>query len=125
VGASRGGGGAARALTAPRRDGATHAFVAASPFARAQAQDAFGDCLYSPRDVAGFALGLASIGARPSSQRRCMSAHALPRFAHPRARAGCWLVAQLPQVLANARNGSADALSPWFLVRYDPGSRCW
>ncbi len=38
----------------------------------------------------------------------------------PPRRAGCWLVAQLPQVVANHRRGSADALSPWFLVRAPP-----
>ena len=28
---------------------------------------------------------------------------------------GCWLVAQLPQLLENARTQNVEALSPWFL----------
>ncbi len=43
----------------------------------------------SYRDLAGFILGMASIG--------------------------CWLVAQLPQMISNYRTKSAEALSPYFL----------
>ena len=45
-----------------------------------------------PVDVAGFALGLASIA--------------------------CWLVAQLPQFIQNFRLKSAESLSPWFLAEW-------
>ena len=55
-------------------------------------RDAFADCVYSPVDVAGFALGLASIA--------------------------CWLVAQLPQFIQNFRLKSAESLSPWFLAEW-------
>jgi len=63
----------------------------ASPFIR----DAFRDCVGSSRDAAGFALGLASIA--------------------------CWLVAQVPQVVRNARAGTAEALSPLFLAAWLAG----
>ena len=43
----------------------------------------------STSDYIGFAAGLGSIA--------------------------CWLVAQLPQLLENARTQSVEALSPWFL----------
>ena len=46
----------------------------------------------SARDVAGFVAGVLSIGA--------------------------WLVAQMPQIVSNFRNRSADALSAWFLVEW-------
>lgn len=63
----------------------------ASPFIR----DTFRDCVIYGRDAAGFALGLASIA--------------------------CWLVAQLPQVVRNARAGTAEALSPAFLAAWLAG----
>ncbi len=47
-------------------------------------------CSY--RDLAGFILGMSSIA--------------------------CWLVAQLPQIISNYRNKSAEALSPWFLAEW-------
>lgn len=46
----------------------------------------------SARDVAGFVAGVLSIGA--------------------------WLVAQMPQIVSNFRNRSADALSAWFLAEW-------
>lgn len=48
--------------------------------------------LCSARDYIGFVLGLASIVT--------------------------WMVAQLPQVISNIRNRSAEALSPWFLAEW-------
>ena len=50
------------------------------------------DCLRSGWDMAGFVLGMASIG--------------------------CWLVAQMPQIISNFRNQSAEALSPYFLAEW-------
>lgn len=52
----------------------------------------FHDCVYDGRDMLGVAFGLCSIG--------------------------CWLVAQLPQLIANYRRESADALSPFFLAQW-------
>lgn len=31
---------------------------------------------------------------------------------------GCWMVAQLPQLVRNYRSKSAEALSPWFLAEW-------
>ena len=31
---------------------------------------------------------------------------------------GCWLVAQMPQIISNFRNQSAEALSPYFLAEW-------
>ena len=31
---------------------------------------------------------------------------------------GAWLVAQMPQIVSNFRNRSADALSAWFLAEW-------
>lgn len=31
---------------------------------------------------------------------------------------GAWLVAQMPQIISNFRNRSADALSAWFLAEW-------
>jgi uncharacterized protein with PQ loop repeat len=53
-------------------------------------QHTFGDCLHSEAERASFTLGLLSI---------C-----------------CWLGAQLPQVVKNARTGTAESLSPFFLA---------
>jgi hypothetical protein len=58
----------------------------------------FGDCLYSAQERASFILGLLSIA--------------------------CWLVAQLPQVIKNARRGTAEALSPLFLANWLAGDLC-
>mmetsp|Transcript_16244 Transcript_16244/g.41508 ORF Transcript_16244/g.41508 Transcript_16244/m.41508 type:complete len:99 (-) Transcript_16244:890-1186(-) len=53
-------------------------------------QKYFCDCVYDWQEFAGFACGLASILV--------------------------WLVAQLPQLVENYRNKTAEALSAWFLV---------
>ncbi|KAK9916580.1 hypothetical protein WJX75_004456 [Coccomyxa subellipsoidea] len=58
----------------------------------------FRDCVYSYQDLAGFILGMSSIG--------------------------CWLVAQMPQFISNFRNKSAEALSPWFLAEWLMGDTC-
>lgn len=55
----------------------------------------FSDCVYTPWDMFGFAIGLSSI-----------------LF---------WLVAQLPQFVRNIRCQSAEALSPWFLFQWLSG----
>ncbi|KAG1660749.1 hypothetical protein FOA52_010623 [Chlamydomonas sp. UWO 241] len=55
----------------------------------------FHDCIYTQRDGAGFALGLVSIAF--------------------------WVCAQVPQVIGNIRNQSAEALSPWFLAQWFAG----
>jgi len=52
----------------------------------------FHDCIYNGREMTGFAFGLCSIA--------------------------CWMVAQLPQLIANYRRQSADALSPFFLSQW-------
>ena len=52
----------------------------------------FQDCVYTHRDLLSFLVGLSSIAF--------------------------WLVAQLPQFIENIRSGTADALSPWFLVQW-------
>jgi hypothetical protein len=52
-----------RCVLAPLRHSALTRHRLSLLLLAAQAQEAFGDCLYSPRDVAGFALGFASIGA--------------------------------------------------------------
>ncbi|KAL6775749.1 hypothetical protein ACKKBG_A18340 [Auxenochlorella protothecoides x Auxenochlorella symbiontica] len=52
----------------------------------------FHDCIYTSRDMLGFGLGLASIAF--------------------------WMVAQIPQLVANYRRQRADALSPWFLAEW-------
>ena len=57
-----------------------------------------GECIYDARDAAGLAAGLASIAA--------------------------WVVAQLPQVVRNARTRSAAALSPAFLAEWLAGDTC-
>lgn len=49
-------------------------------------------CFESARDLAGFCLGMASIG--------------------------CWVVAQLPQIVSNIRTRNVEALSPWFLAEW-------
>ena len=48
--------------------------------------------LRSERDLVGFLLGMASIGF--------------------------WMVAQIPQLVANYRSKRADALSAWFLAEW-------
>ncbi|KAK9839622.1 hypothetical protein WJX81_001406 [Elliptochloris bilobata] len=58
----------------------------------------FNDCVYNARDAVGFAAGVLSIGA--------------------------WLVAQMPQIVSNCRNRSADALSAWFLAEWLLGDTC-
>jgi hypothetical protein len=50
----------------------------------------FGDCLYSTSDHVSFALGLVSMAI--------------------------WMVASVPQIVDNYRNGSAQAQSVWFWV---------
>ncbi len=87
-------------------------------------QDVFGDCLYTRRDAVSFGLGLGSIGACARAGDCCAVWRVVSDDADScglcfvaRVRAGCWLVAQLPQVVANHRAASAEALSPWFLVR--------
>jgi len=57
-----------------------------------------GECIYDTRDAVGLAAGLASIAA--------------------------WVVAQLPQVVRNARTRSAAALSPAFLAEWLAGDTC-
>ncbi|CAL8467091.1 g6627 [Coccomyxa elongata] len=58
----------------------------------------FRDCIYSHQDLAGFIFGMSSIA--------------------------CWLVAQMPQIISNIRNKSAEALSPWFLAEWLLGDTC-
>eukprot|EP00850_Spirogloea_muscicola_P025611 SM003681S13831 [mRNA] locus=s3681:1:1252:- [translate_table: standard] len=53
------------------------------------------DCVYTAWEVAAVLVGLSSIAF--------------------------WLVAQLPQFVDNIRNGTADALSPWFLFNWLSG----
>mmetsp|Transcript_28796 Transcript_28796/g.72228 ORF Transcript_28796/g.72228 Transcript_28796/m.72228 type:complete len:349 (-) Transcript_28796:26-1072(-) len=61
-------------------------------------QKYFCDCVYDWQEFAGFACGLASILV--------------------------WLVAQLPQLVENYRNKTAEALSAWFLVDWLMGDTC-
>ncbi|KAK9824417.1 hypothetical protein WJX72_010131 [[Myrmecia] bisecta] len=56
------------------------------------------DCIYSKRDMAGFAVGMLSIA--------------------------CWMVAQIPQLITNMKNKSAEALSAWFLAQWLLGDTC-
>jgi len=58
----------------------------------------FGDCIYNARDLVSFWVGIASICA--------------------------WLVCTLPQIIENFRRGSAEALSPIFLVQWFIGDGC-
>ncbi|CAL5225418.1 g8232 [Coccomyxa viridis] len=58
----------------------------------------FKDCVYTYQDLSGFSLGMASI-----------------LF---------WLVAQMPQIISNFRNQSAEALSPYFLAEWLLGDTC-
>lgn len=72
----------------------------------------FGDCLY------GYA-GCKQVVVR--SNHRILRDQAACRvtdyigFVAGLASIGCWLVAQLPQLLENARTQNVEALSPWFL----------
>ena len=47
----------------------------------------------------------------------CAAAEAARPASVSRRPAGCWLGAQLPQVIKNARTGTAESLCPLFLVR--------
>lgn len=41
---------------------------------------------------------------------------------------GAWLLAQMPQIISNFRNNSAEALSAWFLAEWllvRPCSAAW
>eukprot|EP00246_Nothoceros_aenigmaticus_P006902 TRINITY_DN2027_c0_g1_i1.p1 TRINITY_DN2027_c0_g1~~TRINITY_DN2027_c0_g1_i1.p1 ORF type:complete len:466 (+),score=45.37 TRINITY_DN2027_c0_g1_i1:278-1675(+) len=62
------------------------------PNANVWIQTWFSDCVYTQWETVGFFVGLSSM-----------------LF---------WIVAQLPQFIANIRNQSADALSPWFLFQW-------
>eukprot|EP00955_Chlamydomonas_euryale_P098252 365130-Chlamydomonas_euryale.AAC.3 len=66
--------------------------LACEPGANAWVEKTFHDCVYDIRDTAGFVLGLVSI-----------------LF---------WVFAQLPQVISNMKNQTAEALSPWFLAQW-------
>lgn len=68
------------------------------PGANSFIQHWFGDCIYNVRDLVGFLLGMASILS--------------------------WMVAQVPQLMANYRNKSADALSAFFLAEWLLGDTC-
>ena len=52
----------------------------------------FSDCVYTPREIASFAVGLSSLGF--------------------------WIFCQAPQFVKNCRSGSADALSIFFLLEW-------
>lgn len=61
-------------------------------------QKYFCDCIYDWQEYVGFVCGIASILV--------------------------WLVAQLPQLIENYRNQTAEALSAWFLVDWLLGDTC-
>eukprot|EP00300_Choanocystis_sp_HF-7_P036609 c52475_g1_i1.p1 GENE.c52475_g1_i1~~c52475_g1_i1.p1 ORF type:complete len:322 (+),score=52.21 c52475_g1_i1:50-1015(+) len=55
----------------------------------------FTDCVYGPRDMAGFLVGMSSLAF--------------------------WICCQAPQFYKNIKRGSVDALSPWFLFEWFSG----
>ena len=57
--------------------------------------DYFGDCIYTPRDIASFSIGLFSIAI--------------------------WIPAQFPQIFMNFKLGRVEAIHPLFLINWAVG----
>jgi hypothetical protein len=55
----------------------------------------FGDCIYTPKDIVSFSIGLLSIAI--------------------------WIPAQVPQIVMNFRRGRVEAIHPLFLINWALG----
>ena len=83
----------------------------------------FNECLYKCAVRRRFAWGACCTGGKPDTlwyaelkpALLCGSARDVAGFAAGMLSIGAWLLAQMPQIISNFRNSSAEALSAWFL----------